>query len=502
MNIRFSKYLFMVTILGMALRASAMPIWPVRPNDANFNIIHCVFGEIHGTGQNHFHQGIDIGVANGIHPKSIENGVVINEPTGDTIEIGYGTPINNVYPRKIIIHEFTPNPNLHRVNPVAAGETELGTISQRHLHFEMWYSDGNTLYAVNPLNNDVGWELPYQQYVSDRANPEVNNIFLELIHEPANVASGYLILQPRSGAITDAANNTAVKVHIEDRPGSILPRYNPDVDKLVVFGSVGPIANVRDADVDGGSNGDALTVQAASYTVDERTKYLIEFDRVAEAEKYVVTNIFHTEFNNGDEIFGNNDFIELRSDGRYLYPHKLQSNGVWFTKARNTTPSVFLQTPAETAGVSEDALYPDGEHTLIFHVEDAAGRIDRAPGKAEDNAKVKVIVDNFRPYVKDVNINSGEFPIYSSAWSWQAPNLKLLPNQIAKKADRGQPLHMTVTTSEPMQLTTDAQGRPQGSVNIRLFARDPQNPSHIKVSQDWYDPAHPEQNPSSKSTGV
>ena len=138
-----------------------------------------------------------------------------------------------------------------------------------------------------------------------------------------------------------------------------------------------------------------------------------------------------------------------------------QTNGIWFTKARNTTPPVFPQTPADTAGVSEEALYPDGEHILTFHVEDAAGRIDRAQNKAEDNAKVKVIVDNFRPYVKRIGMQSGTFQVYSSQWTWTRngnAGTLALSRTTDKKADRAQPLNITVTTSEPIQFTTEKCG--------------------------------------------
>ena len=98
--------------------------------------------------------------------------------------------------------------------------------------------------------------------------------------------------------------------------------------------------------------------------------------------------------------------------------HNLNSNGIWYTKARITDTdgdeqdeNVYVFDNAhlpEIARSNLEALYPDREHTLTFHVEDAAGRIDRAKNKAEDNAKVTVIVDNFKPFVKKVEVVSGD----------------------------------------------------------------------------------------------
>lgn len=162
----------------------------------------------------------------------------------------------------------------------------------------------------------------------------------------------------------------------------------------------------------------------------------------------------------------------------------------------------------EIAKMTDEAVFPDGEHILRFHAEDAAGRIDRAQTGSDAgrdvNAKLKVIVDNFRPYVKDAKISSGAFPIYSSAWNWNTTTheLKLRPNAADEKADMGQPLHITMKTSEPMKLTTDADGQPDGSMKIKLFARDPNDPNRIKVYLDWYDEANPTQNTASRPWSV
>jgi hypothetical protein len=256
-----------------------------------------------------------------------------------------------------------------------------------------------------------------------------------------------------------------------------------------------------------------------AYLVDSQLKYDVTFDRF---QGNIPTtdgddeDIFHYDYNqltNQDDYgnpyqydMRNNDYIRFYNagtalndcqntpqsncQGTYLSPHKLidgiQSNDIWFTKAREGTPTVFPDTPDATheANINAEAQYSDGEHTLTFHVEDAAGRIDRAPNGREDNAKVRVIVDNFRPYVKDVKISSGVFPIYSSAWNWDtnARELKLRPNAVDEKADMGQPLHIAVTTSEPMKLTTDVNGAPNGSMKIKLFARDPDDPDRMTIS--------------------
>ena len=143
-------------------------------------------------------------------------------------------------------------------------------------------------------------------------------------------------------------------------------------------------------------------------------------------EKYKITQVFHLGFDNANRQGGDNDFIELRSgDDEYIYPHKLieftnlqgqqvqeQSNGIWFTKARADTEHIFRYTPdanhVARCSVPDEAQYSDGEYTLRFFAQDDWGRVNRAANAADVNAKVTVIVDNFRPFVKQVEVVSGD----------------------------------------------------------------------------------------------
>ena len=273
-----------------------------------------------------------------------------------------------------------------------------------------------------------------------------------------------------TGGLTNFYNlqNQAVaaRIHFHNRrdtdsnhPNQVsdhLTTYDPVQDRIAVFGNIVPTVHVRDQGVNSAAFGvvnEGLTVQRLTYTIDDAMKYditLDEFERDGDGPAMIGDDeqIFHRKYNewtdqqdnvvlpdgtvdqNAEYKYGNNDYIRLYNGGTailnncvdsncpvgYLPPHKLidtpngprRSNGVWFTKARAGTPQVFDQTPVLTARVNDEALYPDREHTLTFHVEDAAGRIDRAENKAEDNAKVTVIVDNFKPFVQQVELRSGD----------------------------------------------------------------------------------------------
>ena len=175
------------------------------------------------------------------------------------------------------------------------------------------------------------------------------------------------------------------------------------------------------------SSGCGLTIRQLDYRIENEhenihvpSKYPLAFDRLREAERSSVSQIFGTAtFDAAHRTVGNNDFIELRSgDDTYLSPYpnalvgQVQSNGIWFTKARADTDDVFQYTPDDQhiarCNAPGEAKYPDDEYTLNFFAQDDWGRVNRAVNAADVNAKVTVIVDNFKPCVQQVELRSGD----------------------------------------------------------------------------------------------
>ena len=495
--------LFVIVLLvfsAIPVDAQHVPVWPISQNEDpdHWDRVNCTFGERHSD---HFHAGIDIDCDDDIHARSVQPGRREGPwfGLGDDFQ-GVGIEIFHEYPpnsglknRKTRYLHVNNNNTLIPVNRWVGTGEEIATINNHdgHLQLDLWQKDNGVWHTLNPLQNDADWEVGSPLDVKD---PENNNVLLQKRdNHPAGVASGYTFPQ-QNNAITHYVANDTVKIHLRKRSGSNEAIYNPEINTLIVFGSLGPIVNVRDVEITDkqGDIGDGLTVYSTNYAVEDayhtfHEPYRVTFDRIPEADAGLLGEIFHT-----NSFYGNDDFIELRdTNNRFLSPHKtmtannLNSNGIWYTKARITDTDgdeqdenvyVFDNTHLpEIARCDLEALYPDGEHTLTFHVEDAAGRIDRAKNKAEDNAKVTVIVDNFKPFVKKVEVVSGEQTIYSGAWSWTfrlqtgTEQLNLTrPTQL--KADLRQSLRIIVTTSEPMTVTTGANGALTGSVRITLAA--------------------------------
>ena len=446
---------------------------PQNPNDPNdgqqWNTVNCSFGEIHPTGTDHFHGAIDIDCHTGVPVKSVESGVVLphnNNPPDPLGQRGIGASYiviqhnpmeNGLYIRRTKYLHIHPNTQGNLVEGGAiVAQTHLGKATN-HLHFEMYQRENGVWYKINPLHNDFGWQLRYHQELDarpDRYDPQVNDIIVQPKTgitdpnlAPNNVASGCAIIQNTAGGLSHPTYNGVqypdhVKAHLADTtPVSNLsagPIFRYPDDKLSVFGNIGFIANVRDVGINAlPSSGSGLTVKQLSYRIENQAyqinvpiKYDIDFERLSLANDNAINQIFHTDFNSpivGDpdlpsssnRYVGNHDFMELRSgDDTYLSPYpnalvgQVQSNGIWFTKARADTEHVFRYTPDNQhiarCNAPGEAKYPDGDYTLRFFAQDDWGRINRAVNAADVNAKVTVIVDNFRPFVQQVELRSGD----------------------------------------------------------------------------------------------
>ena len=395
---------------------------------------------------------------------------------------------------------------------------------------------------AQPNNVASGYQILAPQ------NPGLNDGLTHLLDNQQQPIAAQIHFHDRSDQFSNHAGHVSENIAAYDSVLDRLAVFGNIVataharDQAINSPSSGPHGNGN-----GVTGGEGLTVHRLTYAIDQSPKYDITFDKLSGQPPQKDgddEDIFHYDYNDltGQERRGpgstaqdreydrgNNDYIRLYNAGsalndcrqpdhqnnnpcpaNYLPPHKLidtpngprRSNGVWFTKARAGTPPVFDQTPALTARCNlenfaenpptPEALYPDGEHTLTFHVEDAAGRIDRAENRAEDNANVTVIVDNFTPFIQRVVIQSGNAQIYAGEWRWNKNDDGRLAlyqdpaNLEDRKADQAQPLRIVVTTSEPLALTTDNAGVITGSLRLKLGAAA--NGGQEQTYRDWQAP--------------
>ena len=519
---------FLVLAFGTVTVAAQPVLWPIDRADSpdnqqnpldgeSWRTVNCSFGELHGSLQNgrdrrHFHSAVDIDTASGIFVRAVESGRILAQDDNGVfgcseaermVTLEHPPIVNNQYTRRSVYRHIDPDcNNLGHGDPVAA-YTELGTVGNRngegHLHIELWQQENNVWKKLNPLGNEIGWQLRYHQTLEgrpDRYDPQINDIYINSQTgqtqpgQQANaIASGYSYDHNTAIGLSERVvdNVTYCRVHLADTTPvsnfSVAPLVQYPNDRLILFGNIGLTANIRDVGINsnpGGANtssGQGVTIRQMYYSIEGEqinvpNKYEIDFNTIRLDQTRGAANLVHVfdlGFDPAHLRYGNNDFIKLwREDDSYLSPYpnaligQVQSNGIWFTKARAETEHIFRYTPDEQhvarCTLPEEAKYPDGDYTLTFFAQDDWGRVNRAANAADVNAKVTVIVDNFLPFVRKVEVFSGETLISSREWTWQNGTLTFgdLPADLTdKQADQAQPLRIVVTTSEPLALTTD-----------------------------------------------
>jgi len=437
---------------------------PINENDdpSSFFIHNCTMGEIHGGG--HFHEGIDIDCSTGVNIRSIDDGTVLLAQ-GDVVEIGHNFDGYVYQQRSFYRHLISINVNNNQ--GVISGSTIIGKASN-HLHLEMKFWNENEYVIVNPVSNNSGWQLNWPEGHPDTYPPQINDILVEALNNQTNnVPSGFAARPTNNHPGILPFHNNYLKAHISSTQYSTLSTgsvYNYPTEKIIVWGNVGFTVNTRDVGVNtapgpGTSSGEGLTVKNIAFSYVNRNgnifqKYIVDFSEMLDAESTQIGQLFHipyfTEQLPDHYLYGNHDFLELRSfDNTYLHIHRpingIQSNGIWFTKALNTTTHIFNQTPLQIALVNELSLYSDGEQTLNFRVTDASGQ--------EDPYDLRLIVDNFIPCIRKVEIYKYDNPTiaeYERSWELQGNQYVLEEEPVCSFSDDDD-IWVLVYSSEPLK---------------------------------------------------
>jgi PKD repeat protein len=442
--------IFILTCIAVAATGQVV-LWPISSVDdpQYYTRVNCTFGEIHPTNGDHFHGAIDIDINTSDCPaRAVANGRVdfIGSISVRIEHESYsGSGVYNRRTRYLHVDSEVSAGDLVDGYDIVAEIDNNSSGAGDHLHFEMWELVGGNWQKINPLRNSSQWQL---NSPLDNSAPEINDIYVIPVTQPNGVASGFSILSSPSGAIT--TDGARAKIHFNNRPGSTGSTFSSASDVLVVYGNLVNVVSARDVGINGGGS-DGLTVQDLEYQIDGSNKYRVNFDRFYETEQFQVENIFHTAYNTGDgRLYGNNDFIEmytLEGDNYTTLDTRIggiNSNGVWHTKALQGTSLVHTTTPVEAAAFPGQAKFGDGPHVLRFVANDASGQ--------SGNADLTVVVDNFKPYIKEVKITKGsERQVYRHHWEWDlATSQLILQSDQGDDAGPADALFVKVVTSEPI----------------------------------------------------
>lgn len=161
-----------------------------------------------------------------------------------------------------------------------------------------------------------------------------------------------------------------------------------------------------------------------------------------------IQNIVFNQYpNNGQTkfVFGPGTTFSPANYNWILTSHPFQTpyDRYWNTRQRVGTTEDWSLSGQLDAQINEEAKYPDGVYTVKL----IAADIDFAGNANESVENAKVVIDNFQPYIKEVEILSNN-QTYKSEWNWTGGTNNFLP--INALVDDAYPLTITIKASEPL----------------------------------------------------
>ncbi|QQS29017.1 MAG: SprB repeat-containing protein [Sphingobacteriales bacterium] len=137
------------------------------------------------------------------------------------------------------------------------------------------------------------------------------------------------------------------------------------------------------------------------------------------------------------------------------------------------------------AYINEDARYPDGNYFLLASATTVNGDLF-------DSDPSPIVIDNFRPYIKEVLITQGGLPRYHAVWEWDAefnngsgnPPGRLEYNRITITSvlTSGEDLAVQIIASEPMD---EISFTIEGTTDIHTAIDYSENTSWFEISSSF-----------------
>src|SRR3989339_253109 len=342
--------------------------WPVE----SFNGPHQINATLGENRYNvRFHKGVDIRASAGIAVYPVVNGTVfyitpVEEKDGRVEIQGSGNIIYGYW-------HIKRSSGLAVGQSVTASVTKLGIvgdIDNPHLHFEEGKGAYNPLRAGG-LDN-----------FSDTHAPEIESGSIRIIPQNVN--------EPPLGPVTEPLTYGKVDIRVDT------------TDRRIA----------ADGGVPAGEGDHEVGVYKLKYEIIDTQQNQI----VKTHENVVFDSIPNTE-----DAYQYFDLVYYAYDGDY-YTYWM-TNNPWDSTTQNQFWNTKLK-QGETwsganAAVNSEAAYPDGRYTV--HVE--AYDIRNNPAVQDQN----IIVDNFAPYVKKLEVFQNGQRIYNASWENDTGEMKLSP---------------------------------------------------------------------------
>jgi len=138
------------------------------------------------------------------------------------------------------------------------------------------------------------------------------------------------------------------------------------------------------------------------------------------------------------------------------HPRNTPYDRFWNSRLRagqTETWAITNRPAALDARINSEAAYSDGKYTFRFNAYDVDYNND--PNLSAQQREVKVVIDNFRPYIKEIIVRrNGELGglSYHGSWKWDASSGVIFLNEITQDdIAPGENIWIKIIASEPIQ---------------------------------------------------
>lgn len=406
---------FLVSLMCLAPAFVLAEPWPLSPTNDEHRVI-ASYGQFAESTSNlpagyHYHEGIDISAAGGTNVLAVAAGTIqerfVVPGAGDKYSQFLTVSLmGNVHVGWGYVHmRFGTNPATGMTwavgDNVAVGDTlgevdEIsGSVIYSHLHLEYdndsdgWHPTGAG--GVAALNGDP---LEFMHPADDTTKPVIDHLRYRRGDDEGMAAATYLTAQ--------VGGKTVIYGNID-----------LIVEATEMFGAFPVPLSVQEIEfsVDGPQNIAVQTLEEFTGTFimspgsftkfrnSDLAQVIYEADNTAGSNQDLgsangTDNEFHYIVTNKDD----DDDLELTDRDRY-----------WNTDRRTAGGALWndIDAAGNGARVNQEAFFEDGIYTVKIVARDEAGN-------ENDTFEREVVLDNFRPYVKDIEV--GALPLYAAEW--------------------------------------------------------------------------------------
>jgi len=412
------KYLLLLNtllyLLVFNLCIEAQVNWPFANPNQQASVVGSL-GEYRWSRRtgDRFHLGVDLTNGNSYDVYAINSGNVIYNNGGNN----WDAWSSYVKVGNVIYYHIKPVPDIinHVVTYVNSGDYIGDMLNNNNIHPHVHLQENNTNYLNHNLQPYVDSAAPY--------------------FDSTHINNGVQLYRNGLLKSTTNYNNLLLNQHMAVN----------GIQYCKIYNKIDIAAHIVDARVDnhGHGNGGQLAPFQISWRVRNSTVIdsgIFKFDVMP--NNLAASACFHPL-----SVHPGSPSIHIITS----HPSQTPYDRYWNTGLRTNTTETWPNNNSLDANYFGNARTPDGLYLLEINAFDVD--FNNNPNNNAPQRTIKILIDNFRPYIEKINIyREGDTTlIYSRGWVWNGSALTFGAAPTCPVIANGKNLVVKVFTSEPMQ---------------------------------------------------